>query len=62
MLKLYIWTARGCIPGMAFAIAGDEVKAREMVEDEIGFDPCDWGTLEIYSLKIPIARGVSGGS
>lgn len=64
-LKLFIWT--GYDPdyygGLAFAIAENEVSARELVEKERGlpFPVREWGFLEVRSLDEPIARELGGG-
>ena len=61
-LKLFIWT--GFCPdytdGLAFAIAKDEVDAKELVEMEYQFGVYNWGDLEIRPLS-RVARCVSGG-
>ena len=61
-LKLYVWTdfCRDYTPGLAFAIAHDEVEARKLVCEARGYDVYDWGDLAIYPLTSPIAKCVSG--
>ena len=64
-LKLFIWT--GYDPdyygGLAFAIAEDEISARELVEKERGrhYPVTNWGELEVRTLDEPIARQLAGG-
>ena len=63
-LKLFIWT--GYDPdyygGLAFAIAKDEISARELVEKErnLPFPVREWGILEVKSVDEPIARELGG--
>ena len=63
-LRLFIWT--GFCPdytsGLAFAIAKNETDARALIEKERGFEPYEWGTLEIRPLNRRVARCVSGGN
>jgi hypothetical protein len=63
-LKLFVWT--GFSPdytsGLAFAIAPDEASARKLVAKAYGgFEPSDWGTLEVHPLNKRTAFCVSGG-
>ena len=63
-LKLFIWT--GYDPdyygGLAFAIAEDEISARELIEKErsLPFPVMEWGILEVKSVDEPIARELGG--
>jgi hypothetical protein len=61
-LSLYVWTgfAPDYTDGLAFAIAEDESKARSLVE-KTGYDPHDWGTLQILPIDGPVAFAVAGG-
>ncbi len=63
-LKLFIWTnfSPDWSGGLAFAIAKNEAGARFLIEKEYGFEPTEWGDLEIRSISEPVARLVSGGS
>ncbi len=62
-MKLFIWT--GFCPdytsGLAFAIAKDEPEARKLVIKEHGYEPYEWGDLEVRRLDWRVARAVSGG-
>jgi len=62
-MKLFIWT--GFCPdytsGLAFAIAKDEPEARKLVIKERGYEPHEWGDLEVRRLDWRVARAVSGG-
>jgi len=61
--KLYVWT--GFEPdyteGLAFAIAGDEDEARELVALKFGWPSITWGNLTIHNLNKPVGFCVSGG-
>ncbi len=62
-MKLFIWT---CFcpdwrDGLAFAIAQDETEARKLVIKQRGYEPYDWGELEIRRLDQRVARSVTGG-
>ena len=61
--KLFIWTefCPDYTDGLAFAIAADETKAKELIQQQIGYPVHDWGTLEVRTLR-QVARCVSGGS
>ena len=63
-MKLFIWT--GFCPdytsGLAFAIAKDEAEARKLVIKERGYEPYEWGNLEVRRLDRRVARSVSGAS
>jgi hypothetical protein len=62
-LKLYVWT--GFCPdytnGLAVALASDETEARKMVAKNRGYDPHEWGTLEVQPITKPFAASVTGG-
>jgi hypothetical protein len=62
-LKLFVW--EGFSPdytdGLAFAIAGNEQEARELIIKDKGFEPYTWGTLKVHPLNKPVAYNVSGG-
>ena len=62
-LRLFIWTEFACdyTCGLAFAIARDEVEARKLIVKNRGYDPSEWGVLEIRRLDHRVARSVSGG-
>ena len=61
--KLYVW--EGFCPdytdGLAFAIAKDEVEAREIIIKEMDYEPSTWGILSIHSVKESFGKAVSGG-
>lgn len=63
-LMLYVWTgfAPDYTSGLAVANAGSEEEARQMVIDDLGYDPDDWGELRIFSSKQKFAAAVDGGS
>ena len=63
-LKLFVWTefCPAYADGLAFAIAEDEDRARKLVIETHGYDPYEWGDLEIRNLNLPTAECVSGGS
>jgi len=62
-LRLFIWTefCPDYTSGLAFAIAKDETDARKQVTKKFGWEPYQWGTLEIRPLDKRVARCVSGG-
>ena len=62
-LRLFVWTdfSPDYTSGIAFAIAHDETDAREQIAEYHGYNPSDWGDLEIHPLNTRIARAVSGG-
>lgn len=62
-LKLYVFNhfSPDYTSGLAFAIAHDEVEARELIEKDRGFPVYDWGALSIHDLNTPFGTGVSGG-
>ena len=61
--KLFIWTnfATDYSGGLAFAVAKDVEQARAMVVEDCGYDPSDWGDLEIRDPNVKVVRHVSGG-
>lgn len=63
-LKLFVWT--GFCPdyngGLAFAVAEDEVEARELIEKEMKSEAYEWGDLEIRELNCKSSAYVYGGS
>ena len=63
-MKLYIWTNFNpdWSGGLAFAIAKDEKDARQQIVKDRGYEPTDWGDLEVRPLTRRVARSVSGGS
>jgi len=62
-MKLFVWTAFSpdYKDGLAFAIAETMVQARGMVMNVKGYEPCDWGPVQVFDLDKPIAFAVSGG-
>jgi hypothetical protein len=62
--RLFIWNgfAIGCYTsGLAFAIAENEAQARKLIILDLGYDPGEWGHLEIRSLTECVGRGILGG-
>lgn len=63
-LKLYVWDEFNpdWSDGLAFAIAESEEKAKEGIEEKIGFPPSDWGgSPSVFDIGKPISFAVSGG-
>jgi len=62
-LWLYVWD--GFAPdhtnGLAFAIAKDEIEAREIIVKDIDWNPSDWGDLSIHLLDKSFGKAVGGG-
>jgi predicted ATP-dependent serine protease len=63
LLKLYVWEdfASDYTKGLAFAIAYNEIEARDLIERKMGYRPSDWGTLRILELNDVVAYAVCGG-
>ncbi|NOR58452.1 MAG: hypothetical protein GQ474_08015 [Sulfurimonas sp.] len=63
-LKLFIWTnfSPDWSGGLAFALAATEQEARSLIIEDHGYNPSDWGHLEIRRTDWRVARSVSGGS
>jgi hypothetical protein len=63
-LKLFIWRgfAHDYTDGLAFAIAKDEQEARRMVIENHGYDPGEWGQLEVRRVDRRAVASVAGGS
>jgi hypothetical protein len=62
-MKLFVWNAFApdYNNGLAFAIAETMVQARAMVINVKGYEPFDWGPVQVFELDAPIAFAVSGG-
>lgn len=62
-MRLYVWTnfSRNWTEGLAFAIARDEAEARRLVEEQLGYEPSNWGNLEVRRIDHRVARAVLGG-
>ena len=62
-LKLYVFTdfCPDYTCGLAFALANDEVEARNQIAAQHGWHPADWGNIHILPLNQPCAFSVSGG-
>ena len=62
-LQLYVW--EGFAPdysdGLAFAIAKDEIEAREIIVKDIDWNPSNWGDLSIHLLDKSFGKAVGGG-
>jgi len=63
-LKLYVWDdfTPDYTSGLAFAIATSEKDAREQIIGLCGFNPDDWGEVQIFPLNNRIAFKCYGGS
>ena len=64
-LQLYVW--KGFAPdytdGLAFAIAKDEVEAREIIVRELSdYSVVVWGELSIHPLNKSFGKAVLGGA
>ena len=62
-LRLFVWPefAQDYKDGLAFAVAEDVYHARSLVIDAAGWDPADWGPMQVFSLAEPRAFCVTGG-
>lgn len=62
-LRIYIWTdfAPDWSGGLAFGIAETEAEARALIVQNSGYNPSDWGTLEVRNIA-KCGRCVNGGS
>jgi len=62
-LQLYVWEdfAPDYTSGLAFAIAKNEVEAREIIMEGVGWYTSDWGTLSIHPLDKSFGTAVRGG-
>jgi hypothetical protein len=62
-MNLYVWTAFApdYNNGLAFAIAETVEQAQALVIEVRGYEPCDWGPVQVFDLDKPIAFAVSGG-
>ena len=64
--KLYMYVWREFAPdwtdGLAVAIAEDERQARELVIEDAGYEPDDWGPVDVYEIGLPVAFACTGGS
>ena len=62
-LRLFIW--RGFAPdytdGLAIAVAKDEAEARKMIIEDRGYNPREWGELEVLRTEQRAAASVAGG-
>jgi hypothetical protein len=62
-LRLFVW--EGFCPdytdGLAFAIAESAEKAMELVANQKGSSPFEWGALHVHDINTPVAYSVSGG-
>ena len=64
-LQLYVWEEfmPDWTGGLAVAIASSEEEARaQVILQQGGYPPSDWGLLSIHPINTPIAFAVSGGS
>ena len=63
-LRLYVWRefAPDYFNGLAVAVARDEGGARQLVIENAGYNPSDWGPVQVLELNQPQAFAVSGGS
>lgn len=62
-LKIFVWPefSPDYTNGLAFAIAETEKDAKDMIAEENGHPPNDWGPMEIRDIE-PCAYLVYGGS
>ena len=62
-MKLYVWNAFApdYNNGLAFAIAETVEQAQKLVIEARGYEPFDWGPVQVFTLDEPIAFAVSGG-
>lgn len=62
-MKLFVWTnfSPDYTGGLAFAVAENVADAIARVIEYHGYNPSEWGTLEILPLDTPVARSISGG-
>jgi len=62
-LKLYVWTnfQPNWSGGLAFAIAASETEARRLIIKEHGYEPGNWGNLEVRRVDRQFAASVAGG-
>jgi hypothetical protein len=62
-LRLFVWS--GFCPdytnGLAFAVAESIEQAQELVTKENGYEPFEWGTLQVFDFTEARAFCVSGG-
>jgi hypothetical protein len=62
-MKLYVWT--GFCPdytdGLAVAVAESIEQAQQLVTAEKGYEPFEWGSLQVFELTEPRAFCISGG-
>jgi hypothetical protein len=62
-MKLYVWT--GFCPdytdGLAVAVAETIEQAQQLVTAEKGYEPFEWGVLQVFELTEPRAFCISGG-
>ncbi len=62
-MKLYVWT--GFCPdytdGLAVAVAESIEQAQRLVTENKGYEPFEWGVLQVFELTEPRAFCVSGG-
>jgi len=63
-LSLYVWTqfCPDYTDGLAFAIAETEEHARQLVTDQLTWEPSDWGKVQVLPHDQPIGFGSYGGS
>jgi hypothetical protein len=62
-LNLYVWTGfcSGFTDGIAVAVAESIEQAQQLVTAEKGYEPWEWGRLQVFELTAPVACCVSGG-
>lgn len=62
-LQLYIWTefSPDYTSGLAFAIAENEAEAKKLIEEDLTYEPYQWGELEVRPINQKVGRAVSGG-
>jgi len=62
-LQLFVWQAFSpdYNDGLAFAIAENVEAAMKLIIEEVGYDPTDWGSVEVFPIA-PVAFACTGGS
>ena len=63
VMRLFVWPefAPDYTNGLAFAIAETIQQAQEMIAEQKGYFPSDWGPCEEHSLGSPFAKYCNGG-
>jgi hypothetical protein len=64
VMRLFVWNefCPDYTAGLAFAVAADIEEAQRLVIKSEGFNPSNWGPVQVFDLKEPRAFSVFGGS